>query len=116
MSARGEFNFQIAAQAHTDGVLSNDEYSGVVWSLLVVTLVTPVWFRVAFRHPPPDAAGPQGALGAPAATSLDAPVVHSGTGPDTPVGTASISEGDSESNFLGVVASTERTPLVRVAR
>ncbi len=29
MSARGEFNFQIAEQAHKDAVLSDDYYAGV---------------------------------------------------------------------------------------
>jgi hypothetical protein len=52
-AARGEFNFQIADQAHVDGILSDDDYAGVVWALLVVTLLTPLWFRVSFQGSPP---------------------------------------------------------------
>ena len=50
--ARGEFNFQIADQSHVNGVLSEDNYAAVTWALLIVTLLTPLWFRVAFRSPP----------------------------------------------------------------
>jgi hypothetical protein len=55
LAARGEFNFQVADTSHSKGILSDANYSGVTWSLLLVTLLTPLWFRVAFRSPPQSA-------------------------------------------------------------
>lgn len=106
MNARGEFNFQIAAQAHEDGVLSNDDYSGVVWSLLVVTLITPVWFRVAFRHPPPpDPTRPDLA-----SVTLDAPVTSGSADADADAGA---SPGDGAQQSLAgddIVVECQGTP------
>ena len=108
MNARGEFNFQIAAQAHEDGVLSNDDYSGVVWSLLVVTLITPVWFRVAFRHPPPpDPTRPDLA-----SVTFDAPVTSGSADADANAD-AGASPGDGAQQSLAgddIVVECQGTP------
>ncbi|CAN0317063.1 unnamed protein product, partial [Laminaria digitata] len=45
MNGRGEFSFLIAQEASHKGVLSAEDYSAVVWALLLSSLATPIAFR-----------------------------------------------------------------------
>lgn len=45
MNGRGEFSFLIAQEASEGGVLSAEDYSAVVWALLLCSLATPIAFR-----------------------------------------------------------------------
>lgn len=45
MNGRGEFSFLIAEEASDEGVLSAEDYSAVVWALLLSCLATPIAFR-----------------------------------------------------------------------
>ena len=45
MNGRGEFAFLIAEEASDKGVLSPEDYSAVLWALLLTALATPIAFR-----------------------------------------------------------------------
>ena len=45
MNGRGEFSFLIAQEASDEGVLSAEDYSAVVWAILLTSLTTPFAFR-----------------------------------------------------------------------
>ena len=53
MNARGEFNFQVTAMAYVQGVITSADSAALTWALLLLTLFTPIWFRLTFskRHP-----------------------------------------------------------------
>lgn len=42
---RGEFSFFIAQEASDEGILETEEYSAVVWALLLSSVAAPLFFR-----------------------------------------------------------------------
>lgn len=44
-TSRGEFSFFIAQEASDEGILTTEEYSAVVWALLLSSFAAPVFFR-----------------------------------------------------------------------
>lgn len=54
MNARGEFNFQVTALAASAGVISAADAAALTWALLLLTLLTPLWFRAVFKRPKPQ--------------------------------------------------------------
>lgn len=58
MNGRGEFSFFIAQEASDEGILTAEDYSAVVWALLLSSIAAPVAFRralVADRRAKADA-------------------------------------------------------------
>lgn len=47
MNGRGEFSFFIAQEASDGGVLTAEDYSAVIWALLLSSLAAPIAFRRA---------------------------------------------------------------------
>ncbi|CAM9285274.1 unnamed protein product [Scytosiphon promiscuus] len=45
MNGRGEFSFFIAQEASDEGILDTEDYSAVVWALLLSSIAAPVFFR-----------------------------------------------------------------------
>eukprot|EP00903_Cladosiphon_okamuranus_P010852 g10252.t1 len=45
MNGRGEFSFFIAQEASDEGILTTEDYSAVVWALLLSSFAAPVFFR-----------------------------------------------------------------------
>ncbi|CAN0354651.1 unnamed protein product [Ectocarpus sp. 12 AP-2014] len=45
MNGRGEFSFFIAQEASDEGILTTEDYSAVVWALLLSSIAAPVFFR-----------------------------------------------------------------------
>ncbi|CAM9675350.1 unnamed protein product [Ectocarpus sp. 12 AP-2014] len=45
MNGRGEFSFFIAQEARDEGILTTEDYSAVVWALLLSSIAAPVFFR-----------------------------------------------------------------------
>lgn len=45
MNGRAEFSFFIAQEASDDGILSAEDYSAVVWALLLCAVASPLAFR-----------------------------------------------------------------------
>ena len=45
MGGRGEYSFLIADQAFVDGILNSENYSAVIWALLVSSFLSPFGFR-----------------------------------------------------------------------
>ncbi len=44
---RGEFSFFIAQEASDEGILTTEDYSAVVWALLLSSVAAPLFFRKA---------------------------------------------------------------------
>lgn len=45
IQTRGEFSFFIAQEASDEGILTTEDYSAVVWALLLSSIAAPVFFR-----------------------------------------------------------------------
>lgn len=47
VDTRGEFSFFIAQEASDEGILTTEDYSAVVWALLLSSVAAPLFFRKA---------------------------------------------------------------------
>lgn len=62
MISRGEVGLIVAGVGVSSGVLSNDIYTTVIIMVVLTTIITPVWLKVAYRKDPAEPSGAASAV------------------------------------------------------